>query len=73
MIRYDTYRDTYDPIHDTYHRYVSDQIYDVMRHICDKLVCKMLFITSALLRLECSIDCISGSVDHRQNLFPSIF
>ena len=61
MIRYDTYRDTFDPIHDTYRRYVSDQIYDVTRHIFDKLVCTMLFITSALLRLECTIDCISGS------------
>ena len=39
MIRYDTYRDTFDPIHDTYRRYVSDQIYDVTRHIFDKLVC----------------------------------
>ena len=29
-------------------------------------------ITSALLRLECSIDCISGSVGHHQNLFPHI-
>ena len=25
------------------------------------------FITSAVLRLECSIDCISGSVGHQQN------
>ena len=58
MIRYDTYRDTFDPIHDTYRRYVSDQIYDVTRHIFDKLVCTMLFITSALLRLECTIDCV---------------
>ena len=33
MIRYDTYRDTFDPIHDTHRRYVSDQIYDVTRHI----------------------------------------
>ena len=62
MIRYDTYRDTFDPIHDTYRRYVSDQIYDVTRHIFDKLVCTMLFITSALHRLECTIDCVSGSV-----------
>ena len=73
VIRYDTYHDTFDPIHDTYRRYVSDQIYDVTWHIFDKLVCTMLFITSALLRLECSIDCISGSVDHHQNLFPFIF
>ena len=73
MIRYDTYRDTFDPIHDTYRRYVSDQIYDVTRHIFDKLVCTMLFITSALLRLECTIDCISGSVGHHQNVFPFIF
>ena len=29
--------------------------------------------TSALLRLECSIDCRSGSVGHHQNLFPFIF
>ena len=43
-----------------YRRYVSDQIYDVTRHIFDKLVCTMLFITSALLRLECTIDCIVG-------------
>ena len=44
MIRYDvdgTYRDTFDPIHDTYRRYVSDQIYDVTRHIFDKLVCSL--------------------------------
>ena len=73
MIRYDTYRDTFDPIHDTYRRYVSDQIYDVTRHIFDKLVCTMLFITSALLRLECTIDCISGSVGHHQNVFSFIF
>ena len=73
MIRYDTYRDTFDPIHDTYRRYVSDQIYDVTWHIFDKLVCTMLFITSALLRLECTIDCISGSVGHHQNVFPFIF
>ena len=73
MIRYDTYRDTFDPIHDTYRRYVSDQIYDVTRHIFDKLVCTMLFITSALLRLECTIDCMSGSVGHHQNVFPFIF
>ena len=73
MIRYDTYRDTFDTIHDTYRRYVSDQIYDVTRHIFDKLVCTMLFITSALLRLECTIDCISGSVGHHQNVFPFIF
>ena len=73
MIRYDTYRDTFDPIHDTYRRYVSDQIYDVTQHIFDKLVCTMLFITSALLRLECTIDCISGSVGHHQNVFPFIF
>ena len=26
-------------------------------------------ITSAVLRLECSIDCISGSVGHQQNVF----
>ena len=73
MIRYDTYRDTFDPIHNMYRRYVSDQIYDITRHIFDKLVCTVLFITSALLRLECSIDCISGSVDHHQQIFPLIF
>ena len=27
--------------------------------------------TSAVLRLECSIDCISGSVGHQQNIFRS--
>ena len=27
--------------------------------------------TSAVLRLECSIDCISGSVGHQQNIFCS--
>ena len=27
-----------------------------------------LAITSAVLRLECSIDCISGSVGHQQNI-----
>ena len=73
MIRYDTYRDTFDPIHDTYRRHVSNQIYGVTRHIFDKLVCTMLFITSALLRLECTIDCMSGSVGHHQNVFPFIF
>ena len=73
MIRYDTYRDTFDPIHDTYRLYVSDKIYDVTRHICDKLACTVLFITSALLRLECATDCISGLVDHHQNLFQFIF
>ena len=29
------------------------------------------FYTSAVLRLECSIDCISGSVGHQQNIFRS--
>ena len=29
--------------------------------------------TSVLLRLECSIDCISGSVGHDQNIFLFIF
>ena len=28
-------------------------------------------LTSAVLRLECSIDCISGSVAHQQNMFRS--
>ena len=28
--------------------------------------------TSAVLRMECSIDCISGSVGHHQNPFPFI-
>ena len=28
-------------------------------------------ITSAVLRLACSIDCISGSVGHQQNMFSS--
>ena len=27
--------------------------------------------TSAVLRLECSLDCISGSVGHQQNIFRS--
>ena len=27
--------------------------------------------TSAVLRLECSIDCISGSVGHQQNILRS--
>ena len=26
-------------------------------------------ITRAVLRLECSLDCISGSVGHQQNIF----
>ena len=30
-----------------------------------------LYWTSAVLRLECSIDCISGSVGHQQNIFRS--
>ena len=30
-------------------------------------------ITSAVLRLECSTDCISGSVGHQQNIFRSFF
>ena len=28
-------------------------------------------ITSAVLRLECSLDCISGSVGHQQNIVRS--
>ena len=28
-------------------------------------------LTSAVLRLECSLDCISGSVGHQQNIFRS--
>ena len=27
--------------------------------------------TSAVLRMECSIDCINGSVGHQQNMFRS--
>ena len=27
--------------------------------------------TSAVLRLQCSLDCISGSVGHQQNIFRS--
>ena len=27
------------------------------------------YITRAVLRLECSLDCISGSVGHQQNIF----
>ena len=30
-------------------------------------------VTSAVLRLECSIDCINGSVGHQQNIFRSFF
>ena len=30
-------------------------------------------LTSAVLRLECLIDCRSGSVGYRQNIFPFIF
>ena len=30
-----------------------------------------IFQTSAVLRLECSIDCISGSVGHQTNIFRS--
>ena len=45
MIRYDTYRDTFDPIHDTYRRYVSDQIlYDVTRYIFEKLLCTTVIL-----------------------------
>ena len=29
----------------------------------------MHLITRAVLRLECSLDCISGSVGHQQNIF----
>ena len=32
---------------------------------------KMQSDTSAVLRLECSIDCISGLVGHQQNIFRS--
>ena len=28
-------------------------------------------VTSAVLKLECSIDCISGSVGHQQNIIRS--
>ena len=31
----------------------------------------MVDITSAVLRLECSLVCISGSVGHQQNIFRS--
>ena len=30
---------------------------------------QMSTTTSAVLRLECSIDCISGSVGHQQHIF----
>ena len=29
----------------------------------------LFYITRAVLRLECSLDCISGSVGHQQNIF----
>ena len=29
----------------------------------------VMYFTSAVLRLECSLDCISGSVGHQQNIF----
>ena len=32
---------------------------------------RILLLTSAVLRLECSIDCISGSVGHQQNILRS--
>ena len=32
---------------------------------------KEVHLTSAVFRLECSIDCISGSVGHQQNIFRS--
>ena len=31
----------------------------------------VMVITSAVLRLECSLVCISGSVGHKQNIFRS--
>ena len=34
-------------------------------------LCEVYIYTSAVLRLECSIDCISGSVGHQQNIFRS--
>ena len=33
--------------------------------------CMHAIITSAVLRLECSLVCISGSVGHQQNIFRS--
>ena len=33
--------------------------------------CYTKIVTSAVLRLECSLDCIGGSVGHQQNIFRS--
>ena len=38
-------------------------------HHIHTLFLKPIITTSAVLRLECSIDCISGSVNHEQNIF----
>ena len=44
--------------------------YTIITHNCNG-ACRDLNITSAVLRLECSIDCISGSVGHQHNIFRS--
>ena len=36
-----------------------------------KHVLHVTLLTSAVLRLECSLVCISGSVGHQQNIFRS--
>ena len=39
---------------------------NVLKYDCTNIV---IYITRAVLRLECSLDCISGSVGHQQNIF----
>ena len=50
-----------------------DNVYSIY---CSLIVNKMLHSfdvlhSNAVLRLECSIDCVSGSVGHQQNIFRS--
>ena len=44
---------------------------DLRDHISDNTINRPKSETSAVLRLECSIDCIRGSVGHQQNIFRS--
>ena len=43
----------------------------LMNSILHRALMHSRFVTSAVLRLECSLVCISGSVGHQQNIFRS--
>ena len=51
----------------------AERIRRGIREACVSTGLKKLTWTSALLRLECSIDCVSGSVGHQPHIFRSFY